>query len=71
MVTSSTLKPLRMFYGHNVVRILRGYIFVQEGLEGVGNWEGHEHCNVIGLGVGEPLSAKDMGNKVRDELMDP
>ena len=44
MLTSSTLKPLRMFYGHNVVRILRGYVFVQEGLEGFGDWEGPELC---------------------------
>ena len=38
MVTSSTLKPLRIFYGHNFVRILRGYVFVQEGLEGLRDW---------------------------------
>ena len=44
MVTSSTLKPLKMFYEHNVARILRGYVFVQESLEGVGDWEGAELC---------------------------
>ena len=66
MLTSSTLKPLRMFYGHNVVRILRGYVFVQEGLEGYSAWEGTES-----LGNKERLSAKDLGAKVRDNLMDP
>ena len=71
MVTSSTLRPLRMFYGHNVVRILRGYVFVQEGLEGVGDWEGTEECHKDGWGIGEPLPAKELGKKVRDNLMDP
>ena len=71
MVTSSTLKPLRMFYGHNVVRVLRGYVFVQEGLEGVGEWEGTELCDEDGYRIGEPLSAKDLGAKVRDNLMGP
>ena len=72
MVNSSTLKPLRMFYGHNVVRVLRGYVFVQEGLEGFGEWEGTELCSTWGgHRIGEPLSAKDLGAKVRDNLMDP
>ena len=44
LVTSSTLRPLKVFYVHNVVRILRGYIFVQEYLEGVGKFEGTELC---------------------------
>ena len=64
------MKPLRMFYGHNVVRVLRGYVFVQEGLEGFGEWEGTELCNELGDRIGEPLSAKDLGAKVRDSLMD-
>ena len=70
MVTSSTLRPLRMFYGHNVVRILRGYVFVQEGLEGFGDWEGSEECNQYGLRIEKPLAAKELGKKVRDNLMD-
>ena len=61
MVTSSTLKPLRMFYGHNIVRIYRGYVFVQEGLEGFGEWEGTELCETRGIRIGWPLSAKDLG----------
>ena len=44
LVTSSTLRPLKMFYQHNIVRILRGYIFVQEYLEGFGKYEGTELC---------------------------
>ena len=36
LVTSTTLMPLKIFYEHNVVRILRGYIFVQERFKG---WE--------------------------------
>jgi len=71
MVTSSTLKPLRMFYGHNVVRILRGYIFIQEGLEGFGDWEGTELSGQFSKRIGEPLSAKELGSKVRENLMDP
>jgi len=45
LVTSSTLRPLKIFYVHNVVRILRGYIFVQEHLEGIGKFEGTELCD--------------------------
>ena len=73
MVTSSTLRPLRMFYGHNVVRILRGYVFVQESLEGFGEWEGTELMKeeYRGMRIGEPLSAKDLGAKVRENLLDP
>ena len=71
MVTSSTLKPLKMFYGYNVVTILRAYIFVQEGLEGFGDWEGTELCDQIwAKRIGEPLSAKELGSKVRENLMD-
>ena len=71
IVTSSTLKPLKMFYEHNVARILRGYVFVQESLEGVGDWEGTELCELIhGVRIGEPLSARALGEKVRDNLMD-
>ena len=45
LVTSSTLRPLKMFYDYNIVRILRGYIFVQEHLEGIGKFEGTELCD--------------------------
>ena len=72
IVTSSTLKPLRMFYEHNLVRILRGYIFVQESVEGLGDWEGTELCdpNFDGLRIGEPLKALILGQKVRENLQD-
>ena len=75
MVTSSTLRPLRMFYGHNVVRILRGYVFVQEGLKGFEDWEGTEICEICerlqGKRIGQSFPAKELGKKVRDNLLDP
>ena len=70
LVTSSTLKPLKMFYVHNVARVLRGYVFVQESLEGVGDWEGTELCYQYGARIGEPIKARDLGKKVRENLMD-
>ena len=70
MVTSSTLKPLKMFYVHNVARVLRGYVFVQESLEGVGDWEGTELCYQNGSRIGEPIKARALGEKVRENLMD-
>ena len=70
MVTSSTLKPLKMFFVHNVARVLRGYIFLQEGLEGFADWEGTEFCKNSGNRIGEPLSARALGEKVRENLMD-
>jgi len=74
-VTSSTLRPCRMFYEHNVVSILRGYVFVQESLEGLGDWEGTELCDTnkyrVGRRIGEPLSAQSLGEKVRADLMHP
>ena len=68
MVTSSTLRPLKMFYEHNVVRILRGYVFAQEGLEGFGNWTGNE---IQGHDFIEAIQARVLSEKVRYDLMDP
>ena len=72
LVTSSTLRPLKMFYVHNVVRILRGYIFVQEYLEGVGKFEGTELCDETwGDRIGDVLPALDLARKVKEEMEDP
>ena len=34
MVTSSTLRPLKLFYSHNAVGTMRGLVFVQTHLRG-------------------------------------
>ena len=71
LVTSSTLRPLKMFYDYNIVRILRGYIFVQEYLEGVGKFEGTELCDENGWRIGDVLPALDLAKKVKEEMEDP
>ena len=75
LVTSTTLKPLKMFYEHNIVRILRGYIFVQEHLEGVGSFEGTELCYALGgiegKRIGKVLPALELAEKVKKEMKDP
>ena len=71
LVTSSTLRPLKMFYVHNVVRILRGYIFVQEYLEGFGKFEGTELCDDRGRRIGDVLPALDLAQKIKAEMEDP
>ena len=60
-----------MFYGHNVCRILRGYVFVQESLDKFGDWEGGEATTDLGQRIGETFSARVLGERVRDNLMDP
>ena len=40
MNSSATLQPLRLYYSHNVVREVHGYIFVFTHLEGLGEWTG-------------------------------
>ena len=45
-VNSSTLKPLLLFYTHNVVTEMYGYVFVQDHLDNFEHlWEGTELCN--------------------------
>ena len=70
LVTSATLRPLKLFYEHNVARVLRGYVFVQEHLDDVGEWEGTE-ISIIGSSEGEVVKARPLGEKVRDAMMDP
>ena len=60
LVSSSTLRPLRLFYVHNVVSRTYGYVFAWQGLEGVGIWKSRDG-----------LLAKDMAEKVKIELLDP
>ena len=62
-----------MFYVHNIVRILRGYIFVQEYLEGFGKFEGTELCtsDEYGYRIGEVLPALELAKKVKEEMEDP
>ena len=61
-----------MFYDHNIVRILRGYIFVQEHLEGLGPFEGTELCQSHdGARIGKVLPALDLAEKVKKEMEDP
>ena len=42
LVTSTTLKPLRLYYSHHVVQEVLGYIFVFTRLEGFRDWTGTE-----------------------------
>ena len=70
LVTSSTLKPLKLSYQHNTVRILRGYIFVQEYLEGFDRWQGAEGVDEFGRPIGERQPAVEVAKKVKEEMMD-
>ena len=71
LVTSTTLMPLKIFYEHNVVRILRGYIFVQEGLEGVGKFKGYEKVDQRAFGIGDNFLALELGKRIEEDMKDP
>ena len=67
LVSSSTLRPLRLFYVYNVVSRTYGYVFAWEGLPG--QYDAISGKELIWKSDG--LSAKDMAEKVKGELLDP
>ena len=66
LVSSSTLRPLRLFYVYNVVSRTYGYVFAWEGIPGKFGW-GEE----LIWKTRDGLLAKDMAEKVKGELLDP
>jgi hypothetical protein len=67
LVSSSTLRPLRLFYVYNVVSRTYGYVFAWEGLPGKYDYYGKE----LIWKSSDGLLAKDMAEKVKGELLDP
>ena len=58
---SSTLKPLLLFYTHNVVTEIHGYVFVQDHLDNFEHvWQGTELFDEYYRRTGDVLSATDL-----------
>ena len=69
---SSTLKPLLLFYKHNLVTEIHGYIFVQDHLDNFGDWKGAENFDLNTFEMsGDVLSATDLAERIKLNLEDP
>ena len=69
---SSTLRPLRLQWTHNVVLYTLGYVFIQTDLKGLGEWTGTESCdNWGGRRIGDVFPSETMAEEVKEQLMDP
>ena len=67
LVKSQTVRPLRLFYVHNLASFLRAYIFVQTELKGFEKW-GREYYDKEYKYI--CLTAKDYAGEVKQELED-
>ena len=70
MVTSSTLRPLKLFYSHNAVSAKRGLVFVQTHLRGK-VYDGAKPWNYFNDSKNNPLTAKEYGQNIVEMLKDP
>ena len=66
------MKPLLLFYTHNVVTEIHGYVFVQDHLENFEHvWEGTELIDKWGHRTGDILPATTLAEGIKLSLEDP
>ena len=69
LVTSSTCRPLRLFYSYNLVHERKFVTFVQTHLKGVGAWSGTEDGKVT-KNQDLEYSAAELGAKVLAQMQE-
>ena len=57
LVTSSTIRPCRLFYSHNVITEKIAFIIIQTHLKGLLQWEGALKSDEQGFGIGDRVPA--------------
>ena len=68
LLASTNLRPLKLFYVHNVVQKLVALIFTFSHIKRFLNFTGTERCNEFGNAVGKRLPAVELGERIKHQI---